>query len=102
GDDPVAQAEAFLAAGARWIHVVDLDRAFGTGDNLAVIGRLARTLGAGVRIQVGGGLRSLDALAAVLDFGVSRGVLGTAAITDPGLVPAAIAASGADRVAIGL
>lgn len=102
GDDPVAQAEAFLAAGARWIHVVDLDRAFGTGDNLAVIGRLARTLGARVRIQVGGGLRSLDALAAVLDFGVSRGVLGTAAITDPGLVPAAIAASGADRVAIGL
>jgi phosphoribosylformimino-5-aminoimidazole carboxamide ribotide isomerase len=102
GDEPVAQAEAFIAAGARWIHVVDLDRAFGTGDNLAVIGRLARSLGTRVQIQVGGGLRSLDALAAILDLGVSRGVLGTAAVTEPDLVPAAIAASGADRVAIGL
>ncbi len=102
GEDPVAQAEAFVSAGARWIHVVDLDRAFGTGDNLAVIGRLAQSLGSRVRIQVGGGLRSRDALSAVLDLGVSRGVLGTAAVTDPELVPGAIAAFGADRVAIGL
>lgn len=101
-DDPVAQAEAFLAAGARWIHVVDLDRAFGTGDNLAPIRAIASGLGARVKIQAGGGIRSLEALTAVLDLGVTRAVLGTAAVTDPALVPSALAQAGADRVVIGL
>ncbi len=102
GSDPVAQAEAFAAAGARWLHVVDLDRAFGTGDNLAVLRRLAAAVGRRVRLQAGGGLRSLDALRAVLDLGVTRGVLGTAAITTPALVPEAVAAVGAPAVAVGL
>ncbi len=102
GTDPVAQAEQFVAEGARWLHVVDLDRAFGTGDNLAVLARLATALGQKVRIQVGGGLRSLDALRAVLDLGVTRGVLGTAAVTDPALVPAALATAGTERLAVGL
>ncbi|MBK7714467.1 MAG: 1-(5-phosphoribosyl)-5-[(5-phosphoribosylamino)methylideneamino] imidazole-4-carboxamide isomerase [Gemmatimonadetes bacterium] len=102
GTDPVAQAEQFVADGARWLHVVDLDRAFGTGDNLPVLARLAAALGRQVRIQVGGGLRSLEALRTVLDLGVTRGVLGTAAVTDPALVPQAVAAVGAERVAVGL
>jgi phosphoribosylformimino-5-aminoimidazole carboxamide ribotide isomerase len=55
-----------------------------------------------VRIQVGGGIRSLEALSAVLDLGVSRAVLGTAAVTDPALVPKAIGTAGAERIAIGL
>ncbi len=101
-DDPVAQAEAFLAAGARWIHLVDLDRAFGSGDNLAPIGAIASRLGTRVRIQVGGGIRSIEALGAVLDLGVTRAVLGTAAVTDPALVPAALGLAGAERVVIGL
>jgi phosphoribosylformimino-5-aminoimidazole carboxamide ribotide isomerase len=101
-DDPVAQAERFVSAGARWIHVVDLDRAFGTGDNLAVIGRVAALASGRVKIQVGGGIRSLEALRAVLDLGISRAVLGTAAVTDPALVPQAVAAAGGDRIAIGL
>lgn len=101
-DDPVAQAERFVAAGAAWIHVVDLDRAFGTGENLAVIGAIARAAGDRVRIQVGGGIRSLEALDAVLRLGVSRAVLGTAAVTDPALVPKAVAAAGSGRIAIGL
>jgi len=101
-DDPVAQAERFIAAGAAWIHVVDLDRAFGTGDNLAIIRRLAAAAEGRVRIQVGGGIRSLDALSAVLELGVSRAVLGTAAVTDPALVPGAVRAAGGDRIAIGL
>ena len=41
-DDPLAQAEQFLDAGAKWLHVVDLDRAFGDGSNVAVVGRIAR------------------------------------------------------------
>ncbi|MBK7348904.1 MAG: 1-(5-phosphoribosyl)-5-[(5-phosphoribosylamino)methylideneamino]imidazole-4-carboxamide isomerase [Gemmatimonadetes bacterium] len=102
GTDPVAQAEQFVADGARWLHVVDLDRAFGTGDNLPVLARLAAALGRQVRIQVGGGLRSLEALRTVLDLGVTRGVLGTAAVTVPALVPQAVAAVGAERVAVGL
>ena len=102
GTDPVAQAEQFVAEGARWLHVVDLDRAFGTGDNLPVLARLAAALGRQVRIQVGGGLRSLEALRTVLDLGVTRGVLGTAAVTVPALVPQAVAAVGAERVAVGL
>lgn len=101
-DDPVAQAEQFAAAGAGWIHLVDLDRAFGNGDNLAVIGDIATRLAGRVRLQVGGGLRSLEALQTVLALGASRGVVGTAAVTDPELVPAAVRAFGAGQVAVGL
>ncbi len=101
-DDPVAQAEQFIAAGARWLHLVDLDRAFGTGENLVVIGRIATTTRARVQIQVGGGIRSLEALRTVLDLGIARAVLGTAAVTDPALVPVAMAEAGSDRIAIGL
>ena len=101
-DDPVAQAEQFVSAGARWLHVVDLDRAFGTGDNLALIGTIASRMAGRVRVQVGGGVRSLDALRAVLELGVTRAVLGTAAVTDPALVAGALAAAGSEQVAIGL
>jgi phosphoribosylformimino-5-aminoimidazole carboxamide ribotide isomerase len=101
-DDPVAQAERFVSAGAHWLHVVDLDRAFGTGDNLALIGTIASRMAGRVRVQVGGGVRSLDALRAVLELGVTRAVLGTAAVTDPALVASALAAAGSERVAIGL
>lgn len=82
--------------------MVDLDRAFGSGNNLAAIQAIASRVGTRVRIQVGGGLRSLDALDAVLGLGVARAVLGTAAVTEPALVPAAIRAAGAERVVIGL
>ena len=101
-DDPVAQAERFISAGARWIHVVDLDRAFGTGDNLGIIGRMAVAVAGRVHVQVGGGLRTLDALQAVVDLGISRAVLGTAAVIDPALVPAAVKLTGSARIAIGL
>lgn len=101
-DDPVAQAEQFVSAGARWIHVVDLDRAFGTGENLETIGAIASRVGTRVKIQVGGGIRSLEALETVLALGVTRAVLGTAAVTEPALVPGAIRAAGSERVVIGL
>lgn len=100
--DPVAQAEVFAAAGARWVHVVDLDRAFGTGDNLSIIRAIGGRLAGRARLQVGGGIRTLDALSAVLDLGVDRAVLGTAAVTDPAFVPSALATAGIQRIAIGL
>jgi phosphoribosylformimino-5-aminoimidazole carboxamide ribotide isomerase len=101
-DDPVTQAEAFAAAGSRWIHVVDLDRAFGTGDNLAIIGQIASATEGRVRIQVGGGIRSLEALGAVLELGVARAVLGTQAVISPAFVPEALGIAGPERLAIGL
>lgn len=101
-DDPVAQAERFIAAGARWIHVVDLDRAFGTGDNVAVLQAITARVGNRVNIQTGGGLRTLDAVEAVLDLGVARAVLGTALVTEPSLLTAALDRMGSERLAIGL
>lgn len=100
--DPVAQAEEFVAGGARWIHVVDLDRAFGTGENLTLLRSIVQRVGDKVRIQTGGGIRSLDALRAVLELGVARAVLGTATVTDPALVPGALQLAGAEGVVIGL
>lgn len=100
--DPVAQAEQFVADGARWLHVVDLDRAFGTGDNLTVIQSIVSRVGGQTGVQVGGGIRSLEALTAVLELGVRRAVLGTAVVTDPALVPRALQAVGEKRLAVGL
>jgi phosphoribosylformimino-5-aminoimidazole carboxamide ribotide isomerase len=101
-DDPVAQAERFVGAGARWIHVVDLDRAFGDGENLALVRRIVAKVGEAVRVQLGGGLRTVALVREGLDQGVSRAVLGTAAAIDPAIVPAAVAAAGADRIAVGI
>ena len=102
GDDPLAQAERFLDAGARWLHVVDLDRAFGDGSNVAVVGRIARAAEGRAFVQYGGGLRTLEAIAEALDAGVTRAVIGTAAVADPALVSRAVAAHGATWLAVGL
>jgi len=98
GDDPVAQAEAFVAAGARWIHVVDLDAArTGVPENRATVARIADAVA--VPVQTGGGVRSVEAARALFDAGVARVVVGTAALRDPDLV-ATLAAD--HRVAVGL
>jgi phosphoribosylformimino-5-aminoimidazole carboxamide ribotide isomerase len=102
GDDPVAVAEHFLDQGARWIHLVDLDRAFGTGDNFPVVARVAQSLGARVRLQIGGGFRTLELVQAGLDLEVARVVIGTAAAVDPGFVPRAVSTFGARRLAVGI
>jgi phosphoribosylformimino-5-aminoimidazole carboxamide ribotide isomerase len=101
-DDPLAQAERFLDAGARWLHVVDLDRAFGDGSNVAVVGRIAKAAEGRAFVQYGGGLRTLAAIAEALDAGVTRAVIGTAAVADPALVSRAVAAHGATWLAVGL
>jgi phosphoribosylformimino-5-aminoimidazole carboxamide ribotide isomerase len=87
-DDPVEVAENFAAAGARWIHVVDLDAArTGSGVNRHLVRAVAAAAApAGVRVQSGGGVRSVEQAAALLDWGVARVVIGTAAVEDPDLV----------------
>jgi phosphoribosylformimino-5-aminoimidazole carboxamide ribotide isomerase len=102
GDDPVAVAERFVEQGASWIHVVDLDRAFDTGDNLAVVARVASRVGASVRLQLGGGFRTLALVGAGLDLPVARVVIGTAAALDPGFVARAVSALGSERLAVGI
>ncbi|HET6797965.1 MAG TPA: 1-(5-phosphoribosyl)-5-[(5-phosphoribosylamino)methylideneamino]imidazole-4-carboxamide isomerase [Gemmatimonadales bacterium] len=102
GDDPVAIAEQFAQAGARWIHLVDLDRAFNEGDNSTTISRVVSQLAPQVRIQLGGGLRTIDLVRASLDWGVERVVIGTAAATNPELVSSAVKEFGSDRLAVGI
>ena len=98
GDDPVAVAQAFVAAGARWIHTVDLDAAR-TGEpvNRPLIAAIVAAVD--VPVQAGGGVRSVAAAAALAEVGVARVIMGTAALENPDLV-AAIAAR--QRVALGL
>lgn len=97
--DPVEVALSFEAAGAPWIHVVDLDAArSGEASNRDVIGRVAAAVS--VPVQSGGGVRSADAAQALYDVGVTRCVIGTAAVENPALVGALAAAGG--RVAVGL
>jgi phosphoribosylformimino-5-aminoimidazole carboxamide ribotide isomerase len=102
GDDPVAVAEGFAALGAQWIHVVDLDRAFGDGDNTAVVREIAARVGGQVRVQLGGGLRSVELARTALTPGVSRVVIGTAAALDPAVVPAVLALEGPERIVVGI
>ena len=84
-DDPVGQARQFADAGASWLHVVDLDAArTGEAVNLSMIAAIAAALD--VPVQTGGGVRSLDAAAALADAGVARVVIGTAAVENPALV----------------
>jgi phosphoribosylformimino-5-aminoimidazole carboxamide ribotide isomerase len=87
GDDPVAVAASFAAAGARWIHVVDLDAAR-TGDavNRHVVAAIAAAVAPAARVQTGGGVRTVDDVAALARAGVARVVMGSAAVADPELV----------------
>ena len=97
--DPVDVALSFEEAGASWVHVVDLDAArSGTSQNLVTVGAIAAAVK--IPVQSGGGVRSLNAARALFDAGVSRCVVGTAAVEDPSLVEE-IAAVG-HRVAVGL
>ncbi len=98
--EPVAVARSFARDGARWVHFVDLDRAFGRGDNRDLAQRfLAATQ---VKVQVGGGLRTEEAIAEMLDWGAARVVIGTKAVMDPAIVARLLARHGTDRLAIGI
>jgi phosphoribosylformimino-5-aminoimidazole carboxamide ribotide isomerase len=86
--DPVEVATTFQEDGARRLHVVDLDAALGEGDNRAVIADICRSVA--VPVQVGGGIRTLEAIGELLAAGAARAILGTAAAADPELVARAV------------
>jgi 1-(5-phosphoribosyl)-5-[(5-phosphoribosylamino)methylideneamino] imidazole-4-carboxamide isomerase/N-(5'phosphoribosyl)anthranilate isomerase len=97
--DPLGAALAWQDAGAQWIHLVDLDAAFGRGSNAPQLADLIGRLD--VQVELSGGIRNEAALAAALATGCRRVVIGTAALEDPDWVHAAIGAHG-DRIAVGL
>ena len=104
-DDPAETVRRWLTAGANWLHVVNLDGAFGENDAanrsaLEAILVVAKSFGA--QVQFGGGMRSLDAVGQFLDLGVSRAVLGTIAIDQPEIVADALTRFGAKRIAVGI
>jgi phosphoribosylformimino-5-aminoimidazole carboxamide ribonucleotide (ProFAR) isomerase len=99
-DDPVDAARAWLEAGARALHVVDLDGArAGEPVNLSALRDIAAL--AEVPVQVGGGLRSLEHVSAALENGASRVVIGTAAYRDPSFLESVVS-SFSDRAAVGV
>jgi phosphoribosylformimino-5-aminoimidazole carboxamide ribotide isomerase len=101
--DPLHVAHRWRAAGAAWVHVVNLDGAFGerSATNLAALKRVLRGA-TGLQVQFGGGLRDLASIQQALDLGVNRVVLGTAAVCRPALVEGALGVFGAQRVALGI
>jgi phosphoribosylformimino-5-aminoimidazole carboxamide ribotide isomerase len=102
GTDPCAVAEEFADQGAHWIHLVDLDRALGEGDNDDSVGRILERVRGRVRIQVGGGFRELERVKRGIELGIDRVVIGTAAATEAGFLAAVAAEVPAERVAIGV
>jgi phosphoribosylformimino-5-aminoimidazole carboxamide ribotide isomerase len=100
GDDPAAQARAFAGAGCEWIHVVDLDGAFaGRPVNGAAVRAVIDAVD--IPVQIGGGIRDLERIGDWLDKGAARVILGTLALSDPGLVAEACRRH-PGRIAVGI
>lgn len=97
--DPLTAALDWQAGGAEWIHLVDLDAAFGRGSNALMLGDVVRRLD--VKVEMSGGIRDDASLERALATGCARVNLGTAALEDPEWTAGAIARYG-DRVAVGL
>lgn len=98
-ENPVDVAREFRAAGSMWVHVVDLDGAFqGEPQNLALVEQIAAL---GLRVQLGGGMRTREAVARALGFGVSRVVVGTRAAESEAFVGELVQAFG-DQIAVGI
>jgi len=98
-EDPVAVARDFVAAGATHIHMVDLEGARdGTTPNLDIVARVAGETG--LFVEIGGGIRNMETVRRYLDAGVSRVILGTAAVTDGEFLRRAVAACG-EKIAVG-
>ena len=104
GDDPIAVAQRWTEAGARWLHIVNLDGAFGDDAGATATNRalLKSLVAIGPRLQFGGGLRTLADIEQALSLGVARVVIGTLAIEQPEVVREAVDTFGANRIAVGL
>jgi phosphoribosylformimino-5-aminoimidazole carboxamide ribotide isomerase len=100
GDDPLEVARRFAAAGATWLHVVDLDGAKGGATAQSEL--IWKLTAGGASIQTGGGIRDAAAVAAHFDHGVARVVIGSLALSNPGLVKSWISGHGPERIVLAL
>ena len=99
-DDPVAQAKLFQDAGAQWLHTVDLEGAKdGSTPNYSVIEAICKDTS--LKVEIGGGIRSLDTIRKYLDAGVERVILGTKAVTDPAFLEESLDKFGS-HIAVGV
>lgn len=99
--DPSQEAYRWIEQGSQWVHVVDLDGAFaGASRNLRAVEQICKAA-CGARVQLGGGLRSLEAIEAALSLGVYRVIIGTKAL-EGDLVAKAVERFGADRIVVGI
>lgn len=98
-DDPVNMALQFQKAGAKYLHVVDLDGARGESNNRDIIGNIAKTLD--IPVQTGGGIRTMTDIDEVLSLGLARVILGTSAVKNPDLVAEAVIKYG-NRIVVGI
>ena len=102
GDDPAAMAQRWLDAGARRLHLVDLNGAFaGKPVNEGAVKSILRVLGDKIPVQLGGGIRDLDTIERYLDDGLSYVIIGTAAVKSPGFLKDACSAFGG-HIIVGL
>ena len=99
--NPLEAAESFVEQGAEWLHLVDLDAAFGRGENTAAVRRVVEALAGRINIQLSGGIRDEESLNRALDAGAHRVNLGTAALADMDWVTRSIRQHG-DKVVVGL
>ncbi len=99
-DDPISTAQEWMAQGAKWIHIVNLDGTFATlNDHARILEAVAKF---DVKVQFGGGLRAITDIERAIEQGASRVIIGTAAIEQPELVSEVIERWGSERVAVGL
>ncbi|MCX6674374.1 MAG: 1-(5-phosphoribosyl)-5-[(5-phosphoribosylamino)methylideneamino]imidazole-4-carboxamide isomerase [Methanothrix sp.] len=100
-DNPLAQAERWVAQGADHLHIIDLDGAIlGKRVNASILSQIVKKLD--LFIQVGGGIRTEEDVASVLDLGVDRAILGTAALKDPDMVSRLADRHGRERIMVAL
>ncbi|MCL0063027.1 1-(5-phosphoribosyl)-5-[(5-phosphoribosylamino)methylideneamino]imidazole-4-carboxamide isomerase [Peptococcaceae bacterium] len=100
-DKPEEAALHWQSLGAEFLHIVDLDGAFeGAPKNLSVIEKILAAIK--IPVQIGGGIRTLDTVKLLLDLGIKRVILGTAAVSEPNLVKEAIEKFGSDRIVLGI
>ena len=101
---PQHAAETWIAQGAEWLHVVNLDGAFGedSSPNLAALKEILAAASGLASVQFGGGLRSIEGIEQILALGVDRVILGTAAVENPELMYRALEKIGPDRVVLGI
>jgi len=99
-DNPLEAAKLLEDQGAELIHLIDLDAALGSGQNMDAIEEILKNLR--VKVQIGGGIRSLEKAEALMKLGASRVIFGTAAIQNPTLIEEAVRRYGSTRIAVAI